>query len=253
MMDVEGRPRVVHPVSSYIDFSKDKQGFTQVIIIPIFSTTIIKIPILTTNLINVFSLQASLRLPSWVKVDPLPPTPESELLPAGSPIPSTLLTHSTSAQSSPRLIIQLQVWTGAIVGPRMGALHQTHRQQVSQITNPVIFQNCFCFFSWESSDRHRAILSLGVPIKSTCGSFYRQLFPLILTPPVLMFSLWAPIWKHVEWYRVASMGDFKYHLHWKSTPVHTVQYIPKITATADIDISRKSCSMAHSLGRVMTS
>merc|ERR1719347_2155215 len=55
MMDVEGRPRVVHPVSSYIDYSKDKQGFTQ----------------------------ASLRLPSWVKVDPLPPTPESELLPAG--------------------------------------------------------------------------------------------------------------------------------------------------------------------------
>ena len=32
MMDVEGRPRVVHPVSSYIDYSKDKQGFTQVII-----------------------------------------------------------------------------------------------------------------------------------------------------------------------------------------------------------------------------
>ena len=30
MMDVEGRPRVVHPVSSYIDYSKDKQGFTQV-------------------------------------------------------------------------------------------------------------------------------------------------------------------------------------------------------------------------------
>jgi len=55
MMDVEGRPRVVHTVSSYIDYSKDKQGFTQ----------------------------ASLRLPSWVKVDPLPPTPESDLLPAG--------------------------------------------------------------------------------------------------------------------------------------------------------------------------
>ena len=30
MMDVEGRPRVVHTVSSYIDYSKDKQGFTQV-------------------------------------------------------------------------------------------------------------------------------------------------------------------------------------------------------------------------------
>ena len=31
MMDVEGRPRVVHTVSSYIDYSKDKQGFTQVL------------------------------------------------------------------------------------------------------------------------------------------------------------------------------------------------------------------------------
>ena len=32
---------------------------------------------------NLFFSQASLRLPSWVKVDPLPPTPESDLLPAG--------------------------------------------------------------------------------------------------------------------------------------------------------------------------
>ena len=32
MMDVEGRPRVVHTVSSYIDYSKDKQGFTQVLV-----------------------------------------------------------------------------------------------------------------------------------------------------------------------------------------------------------------------------
>ena len=95
MMDVEGRPRVVHPVSSYIDYSKDKQGFTQVNIILIFSTTIMNLILSTTTIINVFSPQASLRLPSWVKVDPLPPTPESELLPAGSPIPSTLLTHSS--------------------------------------------------------------------------------------------------------------------------------------------------------------
>ena len=56
MMDVEGRPRVVHPVSSYIDYSKDKQGLTQ----------------------------ASLRVPSWVRAQPLAPTPELEVvLPAG--------------------------------------------------------------------------------------------------------------------------------------------------------------------------
>ena len=41
--------------------------------------------------------QASLRLPSWVKVDPLPPTPESELLPAGSPIPVSF--HFSPIQS----------------------------------------------------------------------------------------------------------------------------------------------------------
>ena len=41
MMDVEGRPRVVHPVSSYIDYSKDKQGFTQVIIIIFILSAII--------------------------------------------------------------------------------------------------------------------------------------------------------------------------------------------------------------------
>ena len=50
MMDVEGRPRVVHPVSSYIDYSKDKQGFTQVIIILIFSTTTIVINHIFINL-----------------------------------------------------------------------------------------------------------------------------------------------------------------------------------------------------------
>jgi len=55
MMDVEGRPRVPHAVQSYIDYSKDKQGLTQ----------------------------ASLRVPSWVKTEPLPPTPDSDVLPAG--------------------------------------------------------------------------------------------------------------------------------------------------------------------------
>lgn len=51
MMDVESRPRVTHPMSAYIDYTKDKQGLTT----------------------------ASLRLPSWVKVDPLPPLPSPDL------------------------------------------------------------------------------------------------------------------------------------------------------------------------------
>jgi len=55
MMDVEGRPRVHHPMSSYIDYGKDKQGMTQ----------------------------AMLRIPHWVKTDPLPPTPSIEFLPPG--------------------------------------------------------------------------------------------------------------------------------------------------------------------------
>ena len=33
MMDVEGRPRVPHAVQSYIDYSKDKQGLTQVTLV----------------------------------------------------------------------------------------------------------------------------------------------------------------------------------------------------------------------------
>ena len=54
MMDVEGRPRVVHPVSSYIDYSKDKQGFTQVFIVNLIltTTTIILILTTTTTIIN---------------------------------------------------------------------------------------------------------------------------------------------------------------------------------------------------------
>ena len=55
MMDVEGRPRVSHPMSSYIDYGKDKQGLTQ----------------------------STLKIPHWVKTDPLPPTPEIEFLPPG--------------------------------------------------------------------------------------------------------------------------------------------------------------------------
>merc|ERR1712106_346663 len=55
MMDVEGRPRVSHPMSSYIDYGKDKQGLTQ----------------------------SMLRIPHWVRTDPLPPTPEIEVLPTG--------------------------------------------------------------------------------------------------------------------------------------------------------------------------
>ena len=135
MMDVEGRPRVVHPVSSYIDYSKDKQGFTQVTIvinliltitIIIFILTIIIIILIlsTTTIVILMKMsQASLRLPSWVKVDPLPPTPESELLPAGT---APILVLFSPSQT--RLKIQFQVWTGAIVGPRMGALQVTHRQ-----------------------------------------------------------------------------------------------------------------------------
>ena len=53
MMDVEGRPRVHHPMSSYIDYGKDKQGMTQSI----------------------------LRIPHWVKTDPLPPIPNIEYIP----------------------------------------------------------------------------------------------------------------------------------------------------------------------------
>jgi len=55
MMDVEGRPRVSHPMSSYIDYSKDKQGMTQ----------------------------STLKIPHWVKTDPLPATPEIDFLPPG--------------------------------------------------------------------------------------------------------------------------------------------------------------------------
>merc|ERR1712106_701087 len=55
MMDVEGRTRVSHPMSSYIDYGKDKQGLTQ----------------------------SMLKIPHWVRTDPLPPTPEIEFLPSG--------------------------------------------------------------------------------------------------------------------------------------------------------------------------
>ena len=53
MMDLESRPRVSHSLSSYIDYSKDKQGLTA----------------------------ASLKIPSWVKTEPLPPTPQIDLPP----------------------------------------------------------------------------------------------------------------------------------------------------------------------------
>ena len=53
MMDLESRPRVSHSLSSYIDYSKDKQGLTA----------------------------ATLKIPSWVKPEPLPPTPQIDLPP----------------------------------------------------------------------------------------------------------------------------------------------------------------------------
>ena len=53
MMDLESRPRVSHSLSSYIDYSKDKQGLTA----------------------------ASLKIPSWVRPEPLPPTPQIDLPP----------------------------------------------------------------------------------------------------------------------------------------------------------------------------
>ena len=56
MMHVEGRPRVHHPMSSYIDYGKDKQGMTQ----------------------------SLLRIPHWVKTDPLPPIPNAEYIPPES-------------------------------------------------------------------------------------------------------------------------------------------------------------------------
>merc|ERR1719347_323588 len=52
MMDIEGRSRVTHPIASYIDYSKDKQGLTA----------------------------ATLKLPHWVKTDPLPPLPSPDLV-----------------------------------------------------------------------------------------------------------------------------------------------------------------------------
>ena len=53
MMDLESRPRVTHSLSSYIDYSKDKQGLTA----------------------------ATLKIPSWVRTEPLPPTPQIDLPP----------------------------------------------------------------------------------------------------------------------------------------------------------------------------
>ena len=53
MMDLESRPRVSHSLSSYIDYSKDKQGLTA----------------------------ATLKIPAWVKPEPLPPTPQIDLPP----------------------------------------------------------------------------------------------------------------------------------------------------------------------------
>merc|ERR1719474_1098943 len=58
MMDLESRPRVTHSLSSYIDYSKDKQGLTA----------------------------ATLKIPSWVRTEPLPPTPQIDL----PPIPGVL-------------------------------------------------------------------------------------------------------------------------------------------------------------------
>lgn len=48
MMDLEGRPRVNHPLSAYIDNQKDKQGMSQ----------------------------SYLRIPSWARHDAQPPTPD---------------------------------------------------------------------------------------------------------------------------------------------------------------------------------
>ena len=62
MMDIESRPRVAHSLSSYIDYSKDKQGLTA----------------------------ATLKIPSWVKTEPLPPTPQIDL----PPIPG--ISHNTN-------------------------------------------------------------------------------------------------------------------------------------------------------------
>ena len=58
MMDLEGRPRVSHPLSSYIDYSKDKQGLTA----------------------------AALKIPAWFKTSALPPSPQIDL----PPIPAQL-------------------------------------------------------------------------------------------------------------------------------------------------------------------
>jgi len=66
MMDVEGKPRVVHPVSSYIDYSKDKQGLTQ----------------------------ASLRVPGWVRAEPLSQTPDLDL-----PLPAADVKRQSIRQS----------------------------------------------------------------------------------------------------------------------------------------------------------
>ena len=53
MMDLESRPRVTHNLSSYIDYSKDKQGLTA----------------------------ASLKIPAWVKTGSPPPPPSIDLPP----------------------------------------------------------------------------------------------------------------------------------------------------------------------------
>ena len=66
MMDIESRPRVAHSLSSYIDYSKDKQGLTA----------------------------ANLKIPSWVKTEPLPPTPQIDL----PPIPGISIPQSASNQ-----------------------------------------------------------------------------------------------------------------------------------------------------------
>ena len=52
MMDIEGRPRVNHPIASYIDYSKDRQGLTA----------------------------ATLKVPCWVNTDPLPSLPSPDLV-----------------------------------------------------------------------------------------------------------------------------------------------------------------------------
>ena len=114
MMDVEGRPRVHHPMSSYIDYGKDKQGMTQ----------------------------AMLRIPHWVKTDPLPPTPSIEFLPPGLDWGNRGMADGGSPDTckgsrSPHLTT-----TVGVSGTQCDALLLT------------VFANCIYFRSSQSSVHH---------------------------------------------------------------------------------------------------